>query len=198
MILQRQKNSWVIFSSKCTSSWKAVRLNGTIDVLGSLVVEDGIGVGLVDDENQVVGQMEGNQAVAGLAVGNQIVPGLGNLMAGRQVGGRVEAIGGLMGTIGGLMGTIGGLMGTIGGLLLGMIGGLETIGGQKVLIRVRVPILIHGKGQHGMERLRSVLVNRPTNQLSIPHITQRELLLLIECERIVFDPLTYLSLLFYC
>ena len=153
------------------------------------MVEDGIGVGLVDDENQVVGQMEGNQAVAGLA---------GNRMVGRQVGGRVEAIGGLMGTIGGLMGTIGGLMGTIGGLLLGMIGGLETIGGQKVLIHVRVPILIHGKGQHGMERLRSVLVNRPTNQPSIPHITQRELLLLIERERIVFDPLTYLSLLFYC
>ena len=154
-------------------------------------MEDGIGVGLVDDENQVVGQMEGNQAVAGLAVENQIVPGLGNLMVGRQVGGRVEAIGGLMGTIGGLMGTIG-------GLLLGMIGGLETIGGQKVLIHVRVPILIHGKGQHGMERLRSVLVNRPTNQPSIPHITQRELLLLIERERTIFDPLTYLSLLFYC
>lgn len=191
MILQKQKNSWVIFSSKCTSSWKAVILNGTIDDLGSLVVEDTIGVDLVDDENQVVGQMEGNQAVAGLAVENQIVPGLGNLMLGRQVGGRVEAIGGLMGTIGGLMGTIG-------GLLLGMIGGLETIGGQKVLIHVRVPILIRGKGQHGMERLRSVLVNRPTNQPSIPHITQRELLLLIERERIVFDPLTYLSLLFYC
>lgn len=195
MILQRQKNSWVIFSSKCTSSWKAVRLNGTIDVLGSLVVEDGIGVGLVDVENQVVGLMGGNQAVAGLAVENQIAPGPGNLMVGRQVGGRVEMIGGLMGTIGGLMGTIGG---TIGGLLLGMIGGLETIGGQRVLIRVRVPILIRGKGQHGMERLRSAHANRPTNQPSIPHITQRELLLLIERERIVFDPLTYISLLFYC
>ncbi len=170
------------------------------------MVEDGIGVGLVDVENQVVGQMGGNQTVAGLAVENQIVPGPGNLMVGRRaeleiklVGGcgRVEAIGGLMGTIGGLMGTIGGLLlGMIGGLLLGMIGGLETIGGQRVLIRVRVPTLTLGKGQHGVERLRSVLVNRPTNQPSTPHITQRELLLLIERERIVFDPLTYLSLLF--
>jgi len=202
LILQRQKNSWVIFSSKCTSSLKAVRLNGTIDVLGSLVVEDGIGVGLVDVENQVVGQMGGNQAVAGLAVENQIVPGPENLMVGSLAelkvklvggGGQVEAIGGL------LLGMIGGLlMGMIGGLLLGMIGGLETIGGQKVLIHVRVLILTRGKGQHGMERLRSVLANRPTNQPSIPHIFQRELLLLIEREHIVFDPLTHISLLFYC
>jgi hypothetical protein len=122
----------------------------------------------VDDENQVVGQMGGNQAVAGLAVENQIVPGPGNLMVGSLAELKVKLVGG-----GGQVEAIGGLMGMIGGLLLGMIGGLETIGGQKLLIHVRVPILILGKGQHGMERLRSVLANRPTNQPSIPHITQQ-------------------------